>query len=221
MRKVLPLFAIALAPACTAEPTADHPLEFAVGADGGSLRTGRLRIEVPAGAVSGDITVTAYATDRVIDGVTTASRTWVFGPEGQTFDTPITVSLAFDGQPAAATLWWTRAGDPNTFANLQTEVADGWAAASIAHFSQGAVGDGDECDDGSDDGGDDADTDNEQEGDDDADGGDDDGDHGDCEHDDHGDDEGDDADDGDDGDDGDDADGGDDGGDDTDAETDD
>lgn len=163
MRTLLPLLALSLTAACTAQaPTADNPLQLVVGPDGGSLTSDGLKMEVPAGAVDSSVTLTAFPTDRAINGVTTASQTWTFGPEGQVFNTPITVSIAFTGKHDAATLWWTKQGDVNTFTNLTTDAKDGWAAAAVAHFSEGAVGD-DQCGSGTDasDTGDEADGDGE------------------------------------------------------------
>ena len=49
-------------------------------------------------------------------------------------------SLAFDGEQAAPTIWWTKQGDLSTFSKLSTTTTTGWASAHITHFSEGAVG---------------------------------------------------------------------------------
>jgi hypothetical protein len=124
---------------------ANNPLTLRVGPDGGSVVSDGLKIDVPAGAVDSKITLTAYPKDRVIDGVTTESQIWSFGPDGQKFNTPITVSFAYNGQNDAATIWWTKEGDLSIFSNLKTTKANSWAVAKVVHFSEGAVG-SDTCD---------------------------------------------------------------------------
>ena len=162
MRSILLLLPFTLATACTATAIdANNPLTLLVGPDGGSVESDGLKIDVPAGALSSEVTLTAYPKTRTIDGVTTASETWRFGPDGQAFNTPITVSFAYEGQHDNATVWWTKEGDLTTFTNLKTTKADGWAAANIVHFSEGAVGD-DTCGSGSD-STDEEDADNEEE----------------------------------------------------------
>lgn len=149
MRSILLLLPFTLATACTATAIdANNPLTLLVGPDGGSVESDGLKIDVPAGAVNSEVTLTAYPKDRVIDGVTTASQTWSFGPDGQKFNTAIAVSFAYEGQHDAATVWWTKEGDLTTFSNLKTTKADGWATANVVHFSEGAVGD-DACSSGS------------------------------------------------------------------------
>lgn len=148
MRPILLLLPFTLASACTAAKIdANNPLTLRVGPDGGSVTSDGLKMDVPAGALDSVVTLTAYPKDRMIDGVTTASQIWSFGPDGQTFNTPITVSFAYSDQHKATTVWWTKEGDLNTFSNLKTTKADGWAAANVVHFSEGAVG-ADTCDAG-------------------------------------------------------------------------
>lgn len=162
MRSILLLLPFALATACTATAIdANHPLTLLVGPDGGSVASDGMKIDVPAAALDSEVTLTAYPKTRVIDGVTTASQTWSFGPDGQTFNKAIAVSFAYEGQHDAATVWWTKAGDLTTFSNLKTTKADGWATANVVHFSEGAVGD-DICGSGTD-AGDGEDADNEEE----------------------------------------------------------
>jgi hypothetical protein len=202
MRTLLPLLGLSFTVACTAQPpSAESPFTLTVGAAGGGAEAEGVRMDVPAGAVDGEVTLTAFPTDRVVNGVVTASPTWTFGPDGQVFATPITVSLAFTGSHDGATLWWTKEGDTSTFTNLATVAADGWAAGAVAHFSEGVVGEDDQC--GTD--GEEGHQDEADDGDDEGDASDaDDGDDADGEH------EGDDGDDADgehEGDDGDDADG--------------
>jgi hypothetical protein len=140
MRKILPLLPLTLAGACTAAPlSADNPITLLVGPDGGRAEADGIRIDVPAGAVSSEVTIRAFPKTRTIDGLATSSSTWSFGPEGQTFAIPISVSLAYSGEAAHPTMWWTKAGDLTTFTNLRTDAADGWATAAVAHFSEGAV----------------------------------------------------------------------------------
>lgn len=169
MRTLLPLvLPLSLAGACTAAPiSADNPLTLLVGPAGGSVQADGIQIDVPAGAVDSEVTITAFPKTRAIDGLTTASSTWSFGPEGQTFNTPISVSLAYAGEATHPTVWWTKEGDLKTFTNLQTTAADGWAKAAVAHFSEGAVADetcgggssdGEEADDEEDDDGGDVDS---------------------------------------------------------------
>ncbi len=141
MRRFFPIaFAVT---ACTSgQVTLDaaHPLALSVGAEGGTIHADGVQIDVPAGAVAENVTITAYPKDRVVDGLATASQAWTFGPDGQTFKVPLTVHLKFTNLDADATVWWTKPGDHNTFTALETTVKDGWAIAQVTHFSEGLVG---------------------------------------------------------------------------------
>ncbi len=74
MRSILLLLPFTLATACTATAIdANNPLTLLVGPDGGSVESDGLKIDVPAGALSSEVTLTAYPKDRsqavIVDGI--------------------------------------------------------------------------------------------------------------------------------------------------------
>jgi len=156
---------MSLSAACTAQaPTADNPLQLVVGADGGSLTSDGLRMELPAGAVGSSVTLTAFPTDRVINGVTTASHTWIFGPGGQVFNTPIAVGIAFTGAHDAATVaHFSEGGDADSGGEGHQDGGDHGEEADGEHGDNGHDADcehddlADDGDGGGDDGHDDGD----------------------------------------------------------------
>jgi hypothetical protein len=166
VRTLAPL--LALATACTGDLAidADHPLSASVDPDGGSLDGDGVRLDVPAGAVDQDVTLTAFPSTIAVSGLTSVSPVWTFGPDGTQFGKPVTVHLALTADGTAEAIWWTKPGDLTSFELLQTSIEDGWAVATITHFSEGVVADGD-CGCGDDDG-DGADGDHVSPGDDDA-----------------------------------------------------
>jgi hypothetical protein len=84
----------------TDAPTANHLAAQVVGAAGGTVTTSDgVSVEIPAGALAGDVTITI---DEVSDaptpsGATSLGKTIQLGPEGQAFASPVTVKLPWSG----------------------------------------------------------------------------------------------------------------------------
>lgn len=78
----------------------EHLLEQVVGTAGGTVATaGGVTIEIPAGALPGDVTITIDEVSGAPapDGATSLGKTMQLGPEGQTFATPVKVKLPWSG----------------------------------------------------------------------------------------------------------------------------
>ncbi len=126
-------------------PTAPPPDPQVVGPAGGTVTflNGAVRITVPAGALSGDVRLTAAATTNFPASVLVLSGSTIdLGPTGTTFATPVTVTVAYDPNSLPAGVneselrlrkvignEWEDAGNssPNVSANTVT--------ASLSSFS--------------------------------------------------------------------------------------
>jgi hypothetical protein len=78
----------------------DHLTEQVVGAAGGTVTTSTgVTVEIPAGALPGDVTITIDEVSEapLPSGATSLGKTIQFGPEGQTFASPVKVKLPWSG----------------------------------------------------------------------------------------------------------------------------
>jgi hypothetical protein len=106
-------------------------------------------MEIPAGALSEPVTITATPDTISPAGLVTYSSTWTFEPDGLVFALPVSVRLAHTPATAPISVWWT--DELGAFMPLPTTFDEpGWASATIVHFSQGVVAEGedDPCADG-------------------------------------------------------------------------
>ena len=107
--------------------------------EGGSvaLESGWAAVEIPAGALSDDTTITIEAQPPEAD---TLSGVYDFGPDGTTFNTPVQISLAFDGdvpEGKEAVLAWQ---DGTQWVHLAgSQLAGGKVSAPVEHFTRFAV----------------------------------------------------------------------------------
>src|SRR4029079_17120784 len=79
---------------------AEHLAHEVVGATGGTVTASNgVSIEIPAGALSNDVTITIDELSDVDapEGATSVGKTIELGPEGLTFDEPVKVTLPWDG----------------------------------------------------------------------------------------------------------------------------
>lgn len=125
--------------ACDDEPS-PIPDPRTLGVGGGTVELAGVRLEVPPGALDRErtfeITATAEAAPR---GYATYSPVFRFGPDGLVFGLPAKVTVPFDGDPAYASVHWSKlSGDG--FQNLGGVVADKKITVEITHFSVGFVG---------------------------------------------------------------------------------
>jgi len=116
-----------------------------VGAQGGSVTTqDGSGVTVPAGAVPANVTITVDSTPSAPTPSqgTEVGTPYTFGPEGQQFSVPVTVTLAFDpsslpaGKTASDIVIFTAPAGTSNYTPLGTSVVDSThAAAQTTHFS--------------------------------------------------------------------------------------
>ncbi len=116
-----------------------------VGATGGTVTTqDGTGVTVPAGAVPANVTITVDATPSAPTPSqgTAVGTPYTFGPEGQQFSVPVTVTLAFDpsslpaGKTANDVVIFTAPAGTTSYVPLGTSVVDSThAAAQTTHFS--------------------------------------------------------------------------------------
>jgi hypothetical protein len=112
-----------------------------IGPAGGSVHFEGATLDVPAGAVTADTTITiTSSTGSAPSGTTASSPIYVFGPEGLTFSKAATVHIDFTGSGTHAAIMWSKVGGVG-FDSLSTSVQGQTAASPVTHFSQGFVAD--------------------------------------------------------------------------------
>jgi hypothetical protein len=126
-------------------PDASGGVHMTVGTGGGSVMTiGGDGVSVPAGALAADvdISVRPAPTAPAPATATAVGAIVVFGPEGQQFASPATVTLAFDpaklpaGKTAANIVILTAPASTSAYTTLVTTVVDAThVSAKTSHFS--------------------------------------------------------------------------------------
>jgi len=111
-----------------------------IGPEGGTVTSadGAVRVEIPAGALGADTEISVGPiTDTSVGGL---GRAWRLGPDGQTFDQPVTLSFAFDaddlggGDAGALGVAWQQ--DDGTWSWLPGPEADAErVSATTTHFT--------------------------------------------------------------------------------------
>lgn len=138
-------------PEVSEEPVPSASASAEVGASGGAVvldlpeGSGTVTLEIPAGALDSDVTLTVEAYDsasgfEVPEGFDVASPLFVFGPAGTVFAQPVTIRLPFSGTSAGRTVYWSRLGDETSFDARPTVIDGQLASAPVTHFSIGFVG---------------------------------------------------------------------------------
>jgi hypothetical protein len=116
----------------------NEPATATIGAAGGSVTGDGVRLDVPAGALASDVTISAVASsDPAPDGYEALSSIFVFSPDGLTFSKPATVTIAFEGDATEAAIAWSNA---TGFDDLPSMNNAGMMTAQVTHFSRGFVG---------------------------------------------------------------------------------
>jgi hypothetical protein len=101
-------------------------------------------VSIPSGALASNVTITAKETAGTVSpaSATVVGETVTFGPEGQQFAAPVTVTLTFDpsklpsGQTSSAIVIQTAPVGSGTFTSLVTAVVDAThVSAKTSHFS--------------------------------------------------------------------------------------
>lgn len=134
--------------ACSSTPSpasAPQAVSRSIGAVGGQLvASDGTGVSVPAGALgtATTITVTPEPGAPTAPEATPVGTPFLYGPEGQTFSTPVTVTLAFDprqipeGKQVSDVLVYTAPWGSSAFATLPTTVVDAThVSAETTHFS--------------------------------------------------------------------------------------
>lgn len=109
-----------------------------IGAAGGTVTlTGGAAVQIPAGALAADTTVTVAQLATPPAGAVGAA--YDLGPSGTTFSQPVTVSLPVPAGTVNPTVW-TKAAGAAHFTSLPTTVSGGVASAPASHFSVFVLG---------------------------------------------------------------------------------
>ena len=116
-----------------------------VGPSGGEVSTpSGAGVSIPAGALAAatSITAAAVASTPTFTGTTVVGGAVTFGPEGQQFAVPVTVTLPFSasllpaGKTAASVVIYTAPVGTSTYTALATSGVDAsHVAAKVSHFS--------------------------------------------------------------------------------------
>jgi hypothetical protein len=113
-----------------------------IGPDGGTVDDGNgLKITIPAGALTGNVQISAGRTSTAGPSSNGAlSNLYQFGPEGTTFRQPVTVTLPLPpGAPPNVTIFWSQSGS-STYEDINATVTGSSITATVTHFSTGFVG---------------------------------------------------------------------------------
>ena len=125
------------------------PISQLVGTSGGTVPiTGPVSgsISIPAGALSENVTITATTVSAA--GVNIAQSSTVgaalqLGPEGQTFSSPVTITISVGTLPAGVSIYdlviYTAPVGSNSYTALTTTVVNGQLCAQVSHFSNFVV----------------------------------------------------------------------------------
>ncbi|MFL5312394.1 MAG: hypothetical protein ACJ79H_18320 [Myxococcales bacterium] len=110
-----------------------------IGPSGGMLAmAGGAALEIPAGALAKDTTITiAQVSEQSSGGA--LSPVYEFGPDGTTFSKPVTVTFTVPSGTGAGSVYWT-APQGAAYEELPTIIQGTTAVAQISHFSRGFVG---------------------------------------------------------------------------------
>jgi hypothetical protein len=107
-----------------------------VGPAGGTLTLGTVSIDVPAGAVPQDVTLSATRVDAPPTAV--PASYFVFAPSGLHFAHPITVHLPLPNGDANVRVFWSNDANDG-LDELPATVEDGHAVVQTSHFSTAVV----------------------------------------------------------------------------------
>ena len=123
---------------------ADAPVsEMISAAEGGKLTTGGAELDIPADALADDTEVTVEVVDKagLPDEDNIASEVFDFGPDGTTFDKPVTLTIDFDASATPDGMTAVMAfQDGDTWEPLaDSEISGDTVVATTTHFTHFAV----------------------------------------------------------------------------------
>src|SRR5262249_36789887 len=126
------------------------PVNMTVGATGGSVtNSDGDGVSIPPGALPGDTMISVSSTPDAPAPPTAmpVGTPITFGPEGQQFLVPVTVTIAFDpakvpaGKTASSLSIFTAPAGPTAYTQLVTTVVDAThLSAQVSHFSTFVAG---------------------------------------------------------------------------------
>ena len=108
-------------------------------AEGGQLSTdsGVATLDVPAGALAADTELTVTVGEGNAD---TASAIYEFGPDGQVFEQPVTLTIMYEGDPGEGNQAVIAVKDGDTWTAIAGSSRDGVrVSAPVEHFSAFAI----------------------------------------------------------------------------------
>jgi hypothetical protein len=126
------------------ESTAEQASALIGGAGGKVMTTGGSGVSIPARALFANVEITvAEKPDAPVPGDgSPVGPTFLFGPEGQRFDEPVTITVSFDptkldpGETAADIVIYTSPKENPSFVPVETTVVDAThVSAQATHFS--------------------------------------------------------------------------------------
>ena len=110
-----------------------------IGPGGGMLAlSGGAALEIPAGALANDTTITIAQSSAQSPGGA-LSLVYEFGPAGTIFSKPVTVTFSVPAGTSAGSVYWTTSQSA-AYEELPTMIQGTTAVAQIGHFSRGFVG---------------------------------------------------------------------------------
>jgi hypothetical protein len=129
----------------TSQTASTDKASFGIGSSGGIvLLPDGSSASIPRGALSRDVTISIEINSSAPapgEG-TPVGSTYLLGPEGQSFDAPVTVTLAFDpsrlppGEAASDVVIFTAPRDSSEYTPLETTLVDSLhVSATTSHFS--------------------------------------------------------------------------------------
>jgi hypothetical protein len=109
-----------------------------VGSLGGTVALEQVTMVIPPNALTQDTNIVMVSTTDTDPGYVNRSPIYQFGPDGTTFDQPVSVTIGYsdDGQPVS--LFWSNAA--GGYDEIQATVANGTLTGYVSHFSHGFVG---------------------------------------------------------------------------------
>jgi hypothetical protein len=115
------------------------PVTQTVGAAGGSVSVAGAVLQIPAGALPADTTISITPNAGSIpSGYTGLSQLYAFAPDGTVFQKPATITLTPSSQGSSPVVFWSNAS--GGYDALDTTSTSTGLSASIQHFSRGFVG---------------------------------------------------------------------------------
>lgn len=112
-----------------------------IGSEGGQVELDGAKVDLPPGAVDGDVEIVVSVDATYPDDVggSSFSAVYDFQPDGIAFDVPIRVELPFTGDANNAVIFWSSELDPTIFEAIETTIENQRAVAYVSHFSKGVV----------------------------------------------------------------------------------